>query len=117
MSLDVTRGAANELAATDLDLAVEGHKRLEGTIANLGQVSAASTIALDRIQRNIDAAMQALQFEDMLDQLLAAIGRKLAAIRTAHVAGPEGSETALRQEIERDVVTQRDVNSGTVDLL
>lgn len=115
-SLEVTRSAANELAATDLDLAVESHKRLEETIANLSNVSAASTVALDRIQHDIDSAMQALQFEDMVDQLLAAIGRKLVAIRTAHEAGPNGSDHELRLEIERDVVTQQNVNSGTVDL-
>ncbi len=57
-SLAVTQDAASELAATDLDLAVESHKRLEETIDNLSKVSAASTVALDRIQRDIDSAMQ-----------------------------------------------------------
>lgn len=117
VSLDVTRKAASELAATDLDLAVASNKRFEDTIANLNQVATASSTALDHIQRDIDSAMQALQFEDMLDQLLAAISKKVTAIRTAQRTGTTPDmELVLRAEIDRDVVTQHNVDAGSVDL-
>ena len=117
VSLEVTHRAASELAATDLDLAVESHKRLDATIARLATVSQTSSQALDRIQRDIDVAIQALQFEDMLDQLLAAIGRKVLAIRKVIGAvSAGGSAGDLQAEIDHDVVTQHDVTSGTVEL-
>jgi methyl-accepting chemotaxis protein len=117
VSLEVTHRAASELAATDLDLAVESHKRLDATIARLATVSQTSSAALDRIQRDIDVAIQALQFEDMLDQLLAAIGRKVLAIRNVIGAvSAGGSAGDLQAEVERDVVTQHDVSSGSVEL-
>lgn len=114
-SLEVTHAAASDLAATDLDLAVESHKRLEDTVAKLAVVAARSSSALDRIQRDIDAAIQALQFEDMLDQLLSAIGRKIVSIRDACGDAAAGRPVRL-QEVERDVVTQHDVASGAVEL-
>ena len=117
VSLEVTHRAASELAATDLDLAVESHKRLDATLARLATVSQTSSQALDRIQRDIDVAIQALQFEDMLDQLLAAIGRKVLAIRKVIGAvSAGGSAGDLQAEIDHDVVTQHDVTSGTVEL-
>jgi methyl-accepting chemotaxis protein len=112
-SLEVTHEAANQLAATDLDVAVASHKKLEATIARLGEVSKTSTLALDEIQREIDAAIQALQFEDMLDQLLGSIGRKLQAIRLACDRNDTGG---LLRDINTDQVTQRDVSAGTVEL-
>ena len=113
-SLDVASKAAGELAATDLDVVLASHKQLETTIAQLSDVSTTSTAALERIQMDIDGAIQALQFEDMLDQLLAAISRKVGSIRSA--CGGEGSIAAMLADMERDAVTQQDVSTGSVEL-
>jgi methyl-accepting chemotaxis protein len=120
-SLSETNKAASELASTDLNIALESHKRLEETIARLSAVSAASSDALERIQRDIDAAIQALQFEDMLDQLLAAVSNKLVAIQTAcgALAAGEDAGSALEnldREVKRDAVTQHGVTAGAVEL-
>jgi methyl-accepting chemotaxis protein len=86
-SLDVASRAASELAATDLDVVLTSHKQLETTIIQLGDVSSTSTAALDRIQSDIDSAIQALQSEDRLDQLLAAVARKVSSIRSSVAEG------------------------------
>ncbi len=116
-SLDVASKAASELAATDLDVVLASHKQLESTIARLSDVSTTSTAALERIQEDVDRAIQALQFEDMLDQLLAAIGRKVSTVRSVCGGLPEGQtiQSALA-EVERDAVTQQSVSAGAVEL-
>ena len=87
-SLDVASRAASELAATDLDVVLTSHKQLETTIIQLSHVSSTSTVALDRIQGEIDGAIQALQAEARLDQLLAAITLKVNTIRSSVAEGP-----------------------------
>lgn len=113
-SLDVASRAASDLAATDLDVTLASHKQLETTIEQLNQVSTSSTQALERIQKDIDSAIESLQFEDMLDQLLAAIGRKVSTIRGVCIG--EQTVDALSAEVERDAVTQQNVDIGSVEL-
>nr|HEX4315835.1 methyl-accepting chemotaxis protein [Kofleriaceae bacterium] len=115
-SLDVTASAASELAATDLELAVASRHQLEDTITRLGSISATSTRALERIQSDVDAAIQALQFEDMLDQLLNAVGDKLGAVEHAIGELAAGRPAGELAAVERDVVTQRDTSTGSVEL-
>jgi methyl-accepting chemotaxis protein len=116
-SLDVASKAAADLAATDLDVVLASHKQLEVTIAHLSQVSSASTEALQRIQADIDGAIQALQFEDMLDQLLAEIARKVGAVRSACGNLAEGRPLGDQlKTVDRDVVTQENVSSGSIEL-
>ncbi len=120
-SLAETHKAASALAASDLNLAVDSHKRLEETITRLARVSQTSTQALDRIQRDVDAAIQALQFEDMLDQLLSAIGRKLTSIQLTIGELADGKAGGadfdrLNREMDRDAVTQHDVSTGAIEL-
>lgn len=120
-SLAEPHKAASALAASDLNLAVDSHKRLEETISRLARVSLTSTQSLDRIQRDVDAAIQALQFEDMLDQLLSSIGRKLTAIQLtigelAHGTTDGANFERLNSDMDRDDVTQHDVSTGTVEL-
>jgi len=120
-SLAETHKAASALAASDLNLAVDSHKRLEETIARLARVSQTSTQALDRIQSDVNAAIQALQFEDMLDQLLSAIGRKLTAIQLTIREIAQGEPDSanlerLSRDMDRDAVTQHDVSAGSVEL-
>lgn len=120
-SLAETHKAASALAGSDLNLAVDSHKRLEETITRLARVSLTSTQALDRIQRDVNAAIQALQFEDMLDQLLSAIGRKLSAIQLtigelAHGKADGADFERLNNDMDRDAVTQHDVSAGAIEL-
>jgi methyl-accepting chemotaxis protein len=86
-SLDVASRAASELAATDLDVVLTSHKQLETTIIQLSDVSSTSTAALDRIQGEIDSALEALQAEAKLELLLGTIAQKVSSIRSS-MEGP-----------------------------
>ena len=86
-SLAKTSVEVSQLASYDLDHVVSSHKNLDSTIAKLTAMSAASLEILARIQVEVDAALQALQFEDALSQLLQSITEKLEAVRTACRSG------------------------------
>jgi methyl-accepting chemotaxis protein len=86
-SLAKTSVEVSQLASYDLDHVVASHKTLDSTIAKLTAMSAASLEILARIQAEVDAALQALHFEDALSQLLQSITEKLEAVRTACRSG------------------------------
>ena len=86
-SLAKTSVEVSQLASYYLDHVVSSHKNLDSTIAKLTAMSAASLEILARIQVEVDAALQALQFEDALSQLLQSITEKLEAVRTACRSG------------------------------
>jgi methyl-accepting chemotaxis protein len=115
-SLSSTTAAVSKLAASDLDVAVASHKRLDETITRLGAISAGSLDTLARIQLETDAALQALQFEDMLTQLLQSIADKITVVRSACRAGTPSKLTELDPGVQRDTVTQRSLQAGTVEL-
>lgn len=118
-SLSETRKAADQLATADLGVIVDSHAQLDGMIAQLARVSRTSTEALVRIQADVDAAIQALQFEDMLTQLLAAVSDKLESIRGACSTVARGKTLDLdgvERVVRRDAVTQSAVEAGGVEL-
>lgn len=86
-----------------------------------------------RVKEQADAAVRALQFEDMVGQLLTAVGKRIAAARDASAQRPTSTEDlealqeALRRCLEdaagaeteqalRNVVSQEDVEAGDVEL-
>jgi methyl-accepting chemotaxis protein len=115
-SLAQTSVAVSKLAAADLDHAVASHQQLDGTIARLAEMSARSLEILGRIQAQADAAIQALQFEDMLTQLLQSITDKLEIVRSACRTGTVGRLGELDERVQRDTVTQSSLSTGTVEL-
>jgi methyl-accepting chemotaxis protein len=86
-SLAKASAEVSQLAAYDLDHVVASQKHLDSTIARLAAMSASSLHILARIQVEADAALQALQFEDMLNQLLQSITDRLEAVRAACKSG------------------------------
>lgn len=124
VSLTATDEAAAALASYDLATAVASHQQLGATIAHLEEVSASSKRSLERIQVDVDAAIRALQFEDMVTQLLDSVRAKLAALRgvCTEVAGGRGGEAlratlaATDAQIQRNAVTQHSVTSGSIEL-
>jgi hypothetical protein len=85
-------------------------------IGRLATMSANSLAILTRIQGEADTAIQALQFEDMLTQLLGSISDKLAAVQTACRTGSAELLGELEVKIHRDAVTQHSLGVGTVEL-
>ena len=111
-SLAQTSTAVSKLAASDPDHAVAIHKRLDGTIAKLAAMSARSLDSFARVQADTAAALQALQFEDTLTQLLQSVSDKLEIVRTACKAGAVAELAELDRRIHRDAVTQHPLGVG-----
>jgi methyl-accepting chemotaxis protein len=115
-SLRRTGNEVAHLVSYDLDHAVASHKNLDLTIAKLAAMSASSLEILSRIQIEADAALQALQFEDMLTQLLQSITHKLEIVRTACKPGNTARLAELEVHVQRDSVTQQSLTAGSVEL-
>jgi methyl-accepting chemotaxis protein len=111
-SLAQTSTSVSKLAASDLDHAVTSHKRLDETIAKLAEMSARSLAIFSRVQAETGSALQALQFEDMLTQLLQSISDKLEIVRTACKAGAVDKLAELDSRIHRDAVTQHSLGGN-----
>jgi len=115
-SLAKASTAVSKLASADLDHAVTSHRNLDRTIARLAEMSASSLAILARIQAEADTAIQALQFEDMLTQLLHAITDKLQVVQLACRTGTLDQLAELDARIQRDAVTQHSLGAGGVEL-
>jgi methyl-accepting chemotaxis protein len=115
-SLAKASTAVSKLASADLDHAVASHRHLDLTIAKLADMSASSLAILARIQAEADSAIQALQFEDMLTQLLHAITDKLQVVQTACRTGKVEQLAELDARIQRDAVSQHSLGAGGVEL-
>ena len=115
-SLAQTSTAVAKLASSDLDHAVTSHKKLDDTIAKLAAMSARSLDIFARVQAETASAIQALQFEDMLTQLLQSITDKLETVRTACRTGSSERLTELDVRVQRDTVTQASLAAGSVEL-
>jgi methyl-accepting chemotaxis protein len=115
-SLSRTGKEVAHLVSYDLDHAVASHKNLDLTIVKLAAMSASSLEILSRIQAEADAALQALQFEDMLTQLLQSITTKLEVVRSACKPGNAARLAELDARVQRDSVTQQSLTAGTVEL-
>jgi methyl-accepting chemotaxis protein len=115
ISLGKASAAVAKLASGDLDHAVASHRHLDVTIAKLAEMSATSLEILARIQAEADSAIQALQFEDMLTQLLQSITDKLELVQTACRTG-QLDVAELDARIHRDAVTQHSLGAGGVEL-
>lgn len=115
-SLAKASTAVSRLAAADLDHAVVSHRNLDVTIGRLAEMSASSLAILSRIQAEADTAIQALQFEDMLTQLLHAVTDKISVVQKACRTGQLGDVAELDAQIHRDAVTQQSLGAGGVEL-
>jgi methyl-accepting chemotaxis protein len=116
VSLANTSTAVSQLAASNLDEAVAHHRHLDETIAKLAEMSASSMQILSRIQLEADAAIQALQFEDVLAQLLTSIADRLELVRTTYLTGDVARIAELERRAPRDAATQPLLGAGSAEL-
>jgi len=115
-SLGQTSTAVSKLAASDLDHAVASYQQLGETVTKLGEMSSRSLALFARIQLETDAAIQALQFEDMLTQLLQSVSDKLELVRVACKGGSTDKLAELDARVQRDAVSQHSLGVGSVEL-
>jgi methyl-accepting chemotaxis protein len=115
-SLSNTSAAVSQLSASDLNQAVDTYRRLDDTISTLAQMSTDSLALLTRIQVETDAALQALQFEDMMSQLLQSVISRLEAVRTACRSNSAAAIAELDRGARHDTVSQSSMEAGSVEL-
>lgn len=115
-SLATTSAAVSQLSASDLNHAVATHQILDETIAALAAMSKDSLDLLTRIRLEADAALQALQFEDIMSQLLLSVIGRLEGVRAACRSGSAAALTEVDGRLQRDSVPQHSLQTGSVEL-
>jgi methyl-accepting chemotaxis protein len=102
LSLAEAKTAVTGLASHDLNAVLEAQKGVVGTVEKLDATNLRVADSLDRFHANVDVAIKALQFEDILNQLLTGIGDRLGHLRdlwtqwlAAQAAGTPGAWTQL----------------------
>jgi hypothetical protein len=128
-SLQTTHRTAASLAGHDMTSAIESRGAIIGAIEKLSEVNTTLQDTLVSVGTMVDDAVRALQFEDMVMQLLVdTIGRlrKLALLSgemftTNDAPGRDGERTlALSRDLQGLLraasVTQTSVNQGSVEL-
>jgi methyl-accepting chemotaxis protein len=126
-----THGAVAHLSSRDASRALESRERLSDTLAALSSANAALSNTLREVGAHVERAVEALQFDDMLAQLLSAASSKVSSLpalfeRALEVAvAGQGAEqsapaiAALEAEVERlarSSVQQVSVDRGTIEL-
>lgn len=123
--------ATTALASHDLNSALEAQRGVIETVEKLDATNGRVSVSLSRFHENVAAAIRALQFEDILNQLLTSVAGRLDRLRdvwtqwlAAQTAdSPEAwTEFAqlmarVRPELERQsVVQQESMRTGTAEL-
>jgi methyl-accepting chemotaxis protein len=119
------------LASHDLSRAIESHRGLSAAIGKLDSVNQELDLMLETVATSIAEAVRALQFEDMVTQILNSSAQRIErigeySVRAVHALerAPQGERAApivsLLQEMrslgDRIAVQQSTVDQGTVEL-
>jgi len=119
------------LASHDLSRAIESHRGLSVAIGKLDSVNQELDIMLETVSTSVAEAVRALQFEDMVSQILNATAARVERIGEFSIRAvqlleraPPGERaapmTALLQEMrtlsDRVAVSQSTVEQGSVEL-
>jgi methyl-accepting chemotaxis protein len=116
VDLQAARKTSTGLAAHDMSRAIDSHRDLIGAITKLDAVNTDLDKMLESVALNVSEAMRALQFEDMVTQILNATVTRVErlgelAVQAVHVVerGHNGDRVGPMQEIIRglDGLTQR----------
>jgi methyl-accepting chemotaxis protein len=119
------------LASHDLSRAIESHRGLSGAIGKLDGVNQELDLMLETVAKSVSEAVRALQFEDMVTQILNATVQRVErlgefSVRAVHILerSHNGDRVApLRALVEdmhtlgdRVAVQQSNVDQGSVEL-
>ncbi|MET0792644.1 MAG: methyl-accepting chemotaxis protein [Polyangiaceae bacterium] len=130
-SLQTTHRTAASLAGHDMNSAIESRGAIIGAIEKLSEVNSTLQDTLVSVGQMVDDAVRALQFEDMVMQILVdtmARLRKLALFATemfgASDSSPHGADDAQLAALSRDLhslsrvgsVSQASVDQGSIEL-
>jgi len=121
------------LAERDMNFAVASKRDIENTLGILANTNSQVLAVVARlgeisgqVEREVDEAVTALQFQDMSNQLLAHIRRRIAALRPDRNTGPIATWNDMRRvlhgsserlaALEQAPVQQRDLARGEAEL-
>lgn len=127
-SLQATHRTAADLAGHDMSTVIESRGSIVGAIEKLAEVSTTVQETLDSVGQMVDDAVRALQFEDMVNQILTDTVNRLRKLShmsgemVGGVAGDSGIQQValLSQELQGltrvGSVSQDTVEQGSVEL-
>lgn len=125
--LDATKELVGTLASHDMTVALRAQDNLAKTIETINAANAELLKTLAVMDEQVNAAMSALQFDDILTQLLGTIDRRITLLQDVWLDSlPSGNEELSlildawkrrTAELEVDqVVKQESVATGTTEL-
>lgn len=121
-----TSGTMAELSARGTAVASEAKEKLGDALDGLSAANAALARTLHEVGGHVNRAVEALQFDDMLSQLLVGASQKVATLKCLFQqavlvagTGDAGAITALGETVERltrSSVRQDSVEHGAIEL-
>ena len=127
--LNETRELVGKLASHDMTVALSVQDHLARTLASVDGANAQLLSTLKELEANVRVSITALQFDDILMQLLGSIGNRIELLRTVWLESlpPELPPQAARQLIDawqrhaarltaRNPVAQENLDAGTAEL-
>lgn len=130
-SLAEAKEAVTSLASHDLNALLEAQQGVLATMERLDATNVRVSQSLTRFNEHIDSAIRAMQFEDIMSQLLASVGERLGSVRelwTHWLQAQATDSTAAWDELEQllshagaqlskpTAVHQKSLESGTAEL-
>jgi methyl-accepting chemotaxis protein len=120
------KGAATSLASHDLNSILNVHTEVLTTISRLDTTNSRMSEALQTFHQNVNEAIHALQFEDILNQLLCSIGDRLGHLQelwSSWLLARTGGEPkswaeldAMIARVEPKLASPSDVHQTTMTL-
>jgi methyl-accepting chemotaxis protein len=129
--LTSARKTSTGLASHDMSRAIDSHRGLIAAISKLDSVNQDLDKMLETVTQNVSEAVRALQFEDMVTQILNATASRVdrlgeLAVQAVQIVerGQNGDRVGPMQEVihglrglgERLAVQQQSMDQGTVEL-
>jgi methyl-accepting chemotaxis protein len=106
-SLAEAKVAVSSLASHDLNSVLEAQRGVMATVEKLDASNVHVAQSLERFHANVDLAIKALQFEDILNQLLGSVGDRLGSLRdlwTHWLAAQTAATPGAWRDLERLLV-------------
>ncbi|MFO0601229.1 MAG: methyl-accepting chemotaxis protein [Myxococcaceae bacterium] len=121
--LDETRTLVSLLASHDLNGALAAQSRMLAAVDEIRRVNEGLVVSIKLLEQTVATAIRALQFDDILSQLLVSISERIGTLRKVWLEtvqdDPSVAAAGERHRAAFDkqpTVTQADVSAGTVDL-
>ncbi|MCU0697880.1 MAG: methyl-accepting chemotaxis protein [Myxococcaceae bacterium] len=126
--LDEARAAVSALASHDMNGALDAQRQVLSALEALSATNSRVSASLSQVDHHIAQTVRALQFEDMVSQILDSTKRRLEAVRTLWLewaarsqgqlpAGLDEVTNALEAALTTTtVVKQTSMNAGSVEL-